>query len=116
MGHASMGSFGGMGRAGMGSPGMGMGRAGFVGSRAMAMSGPMGMSGMRSARWNGARWSGWNGGRWAGHNRHHHRFFRVGFGVGFFGYPYYDDYSYYDSCYQRIWTPYGWSWQYACSY
>jgi hypothetical protein len=46
-----------------------------------------------------------------GHDRFfvHHRF---GPRFGFFGggYPY----GYGDGCYTRVWSPWGWRWQYAC--
>jgi len=47
------------------------------------------------------------------HNRFvHHRFFRnrFAFFVGA-GFP---AYSYFDDCYSRVWTPWGWRWQYVC--
>jgi hypothetical protein len=40
------------------------------------------------------------------HHRFGHRFFFVG------GFPY----GYYDSCYARVWTPWGWRWRYVCGY
>jgi hypothetical protein len=43
-----------------------------------------------------------------GFGRHHHRFHRF----AFFGAPY--DYASYDSCYRRVWTPYGLQWSNAC--
>jgi hypothetical protein len=39
--------------------------------------------------------------------RHHFVGNRFFFGVG---YPY----GYYDGCYMRVWTGWGWQWQYAC--
>ncbi len=47
------------------------------------------------------------------HDHHHHRF--VGGVFAFGGWPYYDYYDYSDTCYQprRVWTPYGWRWQYV---
>jgi hypothetical protein len=44
--------------------------------------------------------------------RFDHRFFRHRFGHRFFfagGFPYG-----YDSCYARVWTPWGWRWRYVC--
>jgi hypothetical protein len=49
------------------------------------------------------------------HNRfvfRHHRFFRNRF--AFVGAGFYD--SYYDSCYARTWTAYGWQWTNVCYY
>ena len=43
-----------------------------------------------------------------GFGRHHHRFHRF----AFFGAPY--DYASYDSCYRRVWTPYGLQWANVC--
>jgi hypothetical protein len=40
------------------------------------------------------------------HHRHHNRFFAFAGGY----YPY----SYYDSCYERIWTRWGWRVTYVC--
>jgi hypothetical protein len=40
----------------------------------------------------------------------HHRFFRNRFAFLGVGFPY----GYYDSCYTRVWTPWGWRWRYAC--
>jgi hypothetical protein len=42
-----------------------------------------------------------------------HRFFRHRFGNRFFigGFPYW---YYGDGCYTRVWTRWGWRWQYAC--
>jgi hypothetical protein len=47
-----------------------------------------------------------------GHDRFfgHHRFFGPRFGAFGVGYPY----GYYDGCYSRVWTPWGWRWQYVC--
>jgi hypothetical protein len=42
----------------------------------------------------------------------HHRFVRNRF--AFVGAGFYD--SYYDSCYARIWTAYGWQWTNVCYY
>jgi hypothetical protein len=47
--------------------------------------------------------------RFAFRNRFfHHRFFGPRF--AFVGYPY----GYYDGCYSRVWTPWGWRWRYVC--
>jgi hypothetical protein len=51
------------------------------------------------------------------HNRfafRHHRFFRNRFAFGGVGAGFYDYDSYYDSCYTRAWTPYGWQWTNVC--
>jgi len=44
------------------------------------------------------------------HRFFHHRFFRnrFAFFVGA-GFPYYND-----DCYARVWTRWGWEWQYVC--
>ena len=56
--------------------------------------------------------SGINAGRFAfGHHvgfRHHIFHRRFAFVGATYPYPYYDD------CYSRVWTPWGWRWQYAC--
>jgi hypothetical protein len=39
----------------------------------------------------------------------HHRFFRHRFAFIGAGFPYG-----YDSCYTRVWTPWGWRWRYVC--
>ncbi len=39
------------------------------------------------------------------HHLRHHRFFVAG--VGLYGY---------DSCYRRVWTPWGWRWRRICDY
>jgi hypothetical protein len=74
-----------------------------------AMSGPRSMGSFsRSGSWSGNRMAGRH------HGHHGHRFFRNRFAfVG--GYGYYP-YDYYDDCYRRVWTPYGWRWRYACYY
>ena len=43
------------------------------------------------------------------HNFRHHRFVFIGG-----AYPYYYDYGYDDGCYSRVYTQWGWRWQYAC--
>jgi hypothetical protein len=45
------------------------------------------------------------------HRRFRNRFAFIGAGAG---YDFYD--SYYDSCYARVWTPYGWQWTNVCYY
>ena len=57
---------------------------------------------------------GLGGGRVAFNNsaRSRPRFFRNRFAVVGVGASY--GYGYYDECYDRVWTPYGWSWRYAC--
>jgi len=59
---------------------------------------------------------GLRGGRVVFNNgvRSRHRFFRNRFAVVGVGASY--GYGYYDECYVRVWTPYGWSWRYACYY
>src|SRR5271170_1601704 len=39
-----------------------------------------------------------------------HRFVRNRFAFVGVGAPY----GYYNSCYARVWTPWGWSWRYVC--
>ena len=73
---------------------------------------------------SGQRYSGayQNGGTYYGKHghRHHHR--RFANGVPFFGFNdgYYDNYAYYDDCYQvrRVRTSYGLRWRrvYVCDY
>ena len=48
--------------------------------------------------------------RFAFRDRFHHRFFRHRFAFLGVGFPY----GYYDSCYSRVWTPWGWRWRYVC--
>ena len=82
-----------------------------------------GSFGGRSAD-RGQRYSGayQNGGTYYGKHghRHHHR--RFANGVPFFGFNdgYYDNYAYYDDCYQvrRVRTSYGLRWRrvYVCDY
>ena len=53
---------------------------------------------------------GMHAGRVVFNNRH--RFFRNRFVVVGGGIPY--GYGYYDDCYARVWTAWGWRWQYIC--
>jgi hypothetical protein len=39
-----------------------------------------------------------------------HRFFADRFAFVGVGFPY----GYYDGCYARVWTPWGWRWRYVC--
>jgi hypothetical protein len=53
----------------------------------------------------------WNGQKWASngrHHRHHDRFF------GFVPFAAYDDYAFYDNCWQTIWTPSGYQRVFVC--
>ena len=43
------------------------------------------------------------------HHRFHHRFHRF----AFVGVPF--AYAAYDSCWRKVWTPYGWEWVDVCS-
>jgi hypothetical protein len=103
-GHGGGGHGGGMGGGGMGHGG-GFGGGGF-GHMALGRPGgfaavhPMGLRGGRVVFNNGVR--------------SRHRFFRNRFAVVGVGASY--GYGYYDECYVRVWTPYGWSWRYACYY
>jgi hypothetical protein len=45
-----------------------------------------------------------------GHDRFVGHRFGPRFGVFGVGYPY----GYGDGCYSRVWTPWGWRWQYVC--
>ncbi len=67
-------------------------------------------------RFSGVR-PGFAGRRFAFHNRaffRHHRHFRNRFAF-FFGAPFgYYDYAYYDDCYVRVWTRWGWRWRNVC--
>jgi hypothetical protein len=100
-----MGGFGG----GMHMGGMGMGGAHF------AHFGGPGFGGARFAHAAiGPRFAGapWHGGHFIGRHAfffHHHHFRR--FAV--FGAPYYYT-NYYDGCWRRSWTPYGWQWVNVC--
>jgi len=90
---------GGMGHGGMGHGGF----AGGVGHVAMAR--PGGFGGFAAVHPMGMR-----GGRVVVANRVHfrHRFVRNRFAFVGVGLPYYDD------CYTRVWTPWGWRWNYVC--
>jgi hypothetical protein len=102
-----MGHGGGMGRGGMGHVGMGhvgMGRAG-MGPSGFARVSP-GFSRAAVGHPSSFARVGVAHPRFAfRHHRFHNRFF------AFAGaYPY----SYYDSCYERIWTRWGWRLTYVC--
>jgi hypothetical protein len=93
---------GGGGHGGMGHGGMGHG--GGFGAAAMAHPGGFGGVAVHSM--------GLRGGRMAVGDRSHfrHRFVRNRFVFVGGGLPY----GYYDDCYARVWTPWGWSWRYLC--
>jgi hypothetical protein len=97
------GGHGGMGHGGMGFGGFG--RAGGFGAAAMAR--PGGFGGVAAVHSMGLR-----GGRIAVGDRSHfrHRFVVNRFAFVGGGLPY----GYYDDCYARVWTPWGWSWRYVC--
>jgi hypothetical protein len=109
MGHGGMGHFGGMGGGGFGRMGgvgpTGFGRSGF-GRPGFASPGGVG-------RFAAGRPVVLHGNRFA---FRHHRLFRHR--VAFVGVPYfYDDpyaYAYYDSCYRRVWTRWGWRYANVC--
>jgi hypothetical protein len=97
------GGHGGMGHGGMGFGGFG--RAGGFGAAAMAR--PGGFGGVAAVHSMGLR-----GGRIAVGDRSHfrHRFVVNRFAFVGGGLPY----GYYDDCYARVWTPWGWTWRYVC--
>jgi hypothetical protein len=82
----------------------GMGHGGGFGAAAMAHPGGFGGVAVHSM--------GLRGGRMAVGDRSHfrHRFVRNRFVFVGGGLPY----GYYDDCYGRVWTPWGWSWRYLC--
>jgi hypothetical protein len=89
----------------------GGGMGGHGGMSGMGMGHGMGGRGMGMARGTGFAHGGPHVGRFA-HGRHfafrHGRFFRhrrFAFAGGF-----------YDVCYTRVWTRWGWRWIYACYY
>jgi len=105
---------GGMGGGGMRFSGMGgAGGARFVGSpmAAHAAIGPRFAAAPLATRAAfGPRFAdaGWHGRPFIGRHaffRHHHRFF--------FGAPFIYA-GYYDGCWRRSWTPYGWQWVNVC--
>jgi hypothetical protein len=100
------GGHGGMGHGGMGSGGMGSGGFGHAGFGAAAMAHPGGFGGVA------VHSMGLRGGRVAVGDRSHFRrqFVRNRFVFVGGGLPY----GYYDDCYARVWTPWGWSWRYVC--
>ena len=105
---------GGMGGGGMRFSGMGgAGGARFVGSPMAAhaaigprfAAAPLATRAAFGPRFAGA---GWHGRPFIGRHaffRHHHRFF--------FGAPFIYA-GYYDGCWRRSWTPYGWQWVNVC--
>jgi hypothetical protein len=101
---------GGMGHGGMGFGGMGhvgFGRAGGFGVAALGR--PGGFQNLAAVHPMGLR-----GGRFAFGDRFHFRRRFVGNRFAFVGagLPY--GYGYYDDCYARVWTPWGWSWTNVC--
>jgi hypothetical protein len=120
-GHGGFGG-GGFGGGGMhgGFGGMGGGMHGGFGGGGMHFGG----GGMRFGGMGGARFAhaafmpragfGFQGARGFHHRFVHDRFFRHRFNrFAFFGAPFVYA-GYYDGCWQRVWTPYGWSWANAC--
>jgi hypothetical protein len=118
------GGFGGGGHGGFGGGGFGGGHFG---------GGSMHMGGMGGAHFGGASFGGahFAGGpmahaafapRLAGAGFHgrpfigrHAFFFRHHRRFAFFGAPFiYAGYGYYDGCWQRNWTPWGWRWANVC--
>jgi hypothetical protein len=86
--------------------GGGMGHGGFgVGLGHAAMARPGGFGGFAAVHPMGMR-----GGHVVVGNRFHfgRRFVRNRFAFVGVGLPYYDD------CYARVWTPWGWRWRYVC--
>jgi len=93
-------------------------------STAAAFRGGFGGGHMGGAHFSGSHFSSFGrpGMAFSGHpfvGRHfdrfgHDRFFRHRFGHRFVflgaGFPY----GYYDNCYARVWTPWGWRWRYVC--
>jgi hypothetical protein len=71
-----------------------MSHPGAFGGRAVVH--PMGLRGARFAVRDGVHFR--------------HRFVRHRFAFVGAGYPY----GYYDDCYARVWTAWGWSWRYVC--
>jgi hypothetical protein len=97
---------GGGGRGG----GMGFGGIGHGGGfGAAALARPGGFQGLAAVHPMALR-----GGRFAYGDRFHfrHRFVRNRFAFIGAGLPY--GYGYYDDCYARVWTPWGWSWSNVC--
>jgi len=86
--------------------GGGMGHGGFAGGVGhVAMARPGGFGGFAAVHPMGVR-----SGHVVAGNRFHfrHRFVRNRFAFVGVGLPYYDD------CYTRVWTPWGWRWNYVC--
>jgi hypothetical protein len=126
------GGFGGMHAGFGGMPGGGLGRVsgGGFGRTAFAGSGFASPGGFE--RFAATRPFAGPGTRFAFNNRtafrkssfvsnrfafRHHRFFRNRFAFAFgaaFPYDYYDYGSYYDNCYERVWTRWGWRWINVC--
>ncbi len=90
---------GGMGHGGMGHGGfarMGVGHAGFARPGFVR---PGGFAAARPFAFRGNRFA------FRHHRFHRNRLVFVGAGL---------PYAYYDSCYRRIWTPWGWRWSFVC--
>ena len=108
--------FGGM-RGGFGGMHAGFARAGGIGHAGFARPafahGGFGRVGVaRPAFFHGNRFAFRHPGSFRNHRRFgRNRFAFIGAGAG---YDFYD--SYYDSCYARVWTPYGWQWTDVCYY
>ncbi len=102
--HGGGGGHGGMGHGGMGFGGIGH-AGGFGGGAALAR--PGGFGGVAAVHSMGLR-----GGRIVVGNRFHgrNRFVVNRFAFVGGGWPY----GYYDDCYVRVWTPWGWRWNYVC--
>jgi hypothetical protein len=99
-----LGHGGGMGHGGMGGMGRGMGHVG-MGPSGFARMSP-GLSRAAVGHPSSFARVGVAHPRFAfRHHRIHNRFF-----VFAGAYPY----SYYNSCYERIWTRWGWRWTYVC--
>ena len=79
----------------------------FASHAAIGHVGPVGIAGARSMAWHGNHVA--FGHHFAfRHHRFHNRFFFAG---APFAYA-----SYYDGCYARVWTPWGWRWTNVCYY
>jgi hypothetical protein len=98
---------GGFGGGHFGGGGFSGGHVGGFGRTGMASPGAFGG---RAAVFQGDRFAG---NRFAFRNRFHDRFFRNRFAFFGAGFPY-GYYNYYDDCYGRVWTRWGWRWQYTC--
>jgi hypothetical protein len=100
---AKMGSMGGMSRGGMGSS---IGRSGPISGRSIGSVGSFPRSALAPGKVVGPGKVVLHPKVPIKHVRHHKRFFVF----ASVGYPY----GYYDSCYERIWTRWGWRLTYVC--